>query len=89
MNDNLYEKLQNLKQDLQILPKKLITGAVEAPRFKELVQAFEVTAQKIANAINASANSLDRANLNKLYQGILAGQRIIEKLYEQGLRSAR
>ncbi|MCX8565422.1 MAG: hypothetical protein ON057_000149 [Glomeribacter sp. 1016415] len=89
MNENLYETLKKVKQDLQTLPKNLTSGTVEAKRFHGLVEAFETTAQKLGAAMSASVNQLDRANFSKLYEGIRAGQRIIEKLYEQGLRSAR
>lgn len=89
MNQNLYETLQNAKQDLQTVPKNLISGTVETKRFNGLVEAFETTAQKLSTAMSTSTNQLDRANLSKLYEGIRAGQRILEKLYEQGLRHAR
>lgn len=83
----MYDALLPIAQDLNTLDATL--AAPDSPqRVARIVAAFDETARRISSATQSAGDERERAELQKLYRGMIAARRIVLTLHERrGTRS--
>jgi hypothetical protein len=83
----MYEALETMIAELNGLEATLAQGHSSA-RVATIAAAFENCAQRVSDATSASADADERAALQKIYRGMIAGQRIVHRLNELAVDDA-
>ncbi|WP_321816635.1 MULTISPECIES: type III secretion system protein [unclassified Paraburkholderia] len=78
----MYDALLPIAADLNAFDATL-AAPDSAARVARIVAAFEETARRISDATQAAADDATRADLQKLYRGMLAARRIVLALQER------
>jgi len=83
----MYEALEALIAEMNGLEQTLAQGHAGAS-VAAIAAAFEDCAQRVSDATSACADADERAALQKIYRGMIAGQRIVHRLNELALDDA-
>ncbi|MCX4161412.1 MULTISPECIES: type III secretion system protein [Paraburkholderia] len=79
---DMYDALLPVAQDLNTLDATL-NAPDSQQRVARIVGAFEETARRISSATQAAKSDHERLELQKLYRGMIAAQRIVLTLHER------
>jgi hypothetical protein len=82
----MYDALLPVAQDLNALDATL-SAPDSQQRVARIADAFEETARRISSATQTAGDERERAELQKLYRGMIAARRIVLTLHER--RSVR
>ncbi|HYS62414.1 MAG TPA: type III secretion system protein [Paraburkholderia sp.] len=80
----MYEALEAVIVDMNQLETTLSQGRAGA-RIAAIAAAFEDCAQRVSDATSAATDETERAALQKIYRGMIAGRRIVHQLNELAL----
>lgn len=83
----MYQALEAMIAEMNNLEQTLAKGHASA-RVAAIAAAFEDCAQRVSDATSACVDADERAALQKIYRGMIAGQRIVYRLNELALDDA-
>lgn len=83
----MYQALEAMIAEMNDLEKTLAQGHA-SHRVASLAAAFDACALQVGDATAAAADGTERAALQKIYRGMIAGQRIVHRLNELALTDA-
>ncbi|HDR9505649.1 type III secretion protein [Burkholderia cepacia] len=77
----MYDALEAMIDEMKNLEQTL-AGGHAGMRIGAIAAAFEDCAQRVSDATAACADADERAALQKIYRGMIAGQRLVHRLNE-------
>lgn len=77
----MYDRLEAIHHELRHFDE-LLAGADAASGVRRVADALEYTSQQASELTRASVDDAQRARLQRIYRGMLAARRLVERLHE-------
>jgi hypothetical protein len=77
----MYDRLETICEDLRNFGV-VLAGADAASSVRRIADALEYTCQEVSERTRASGDDEQRARLQRIYRGMLAARRLVERLHE-------
>ena len=75
----MYEEIEAVRHELKQLPS-VLTSIDAHERVSTIRAAFAATAQRISDKTHEARNESERADMQTLYRGMVAAQRMVERM---------